>query len=128
MTQRRVKRIVKYLDAHFDGNVRVVSLARQVNLSEAFFARARVQGRDRHQPACSARIAHARALITDIRRYQPNTRREDLAVESGLSSHAHMTTAFRRVLGITPAKWAAIAGGVNTGALNARRARRLHRA
>jgi hypothetical protein len=40
-----VKRILKYLDARFDGNVRVIDLARQVkslrvNLSEASLARA----------------------------------------------------------------------------------------
>jgi AraC family transcriptional regulator len=112
MTQRRVKRILEYLDAHLDGNVRVADLARQVNLSEAYLARAfkAATGTTLHAALMDRRIAHARALITDTRRYQPNTRLADIAAESGFSSHAHMTTAFRRVLGITPAKWAAIAG------------------
>ena len=112
MTQQRVKRILEYLDAHLDGNVRIVDLARQVNLSEAYLARAfkASTGTTLHAALMDRRIAHARALISDTRRCQPNMRLADIAAESGFSSHAHMTTAFRRVLGITPAKWAAIAG------------------
>jgi AraC family transcriptional regulator len=112
MTQRRVKRILEYLDAHLDGNVRVIDFARQVNLSEAYLARAfkAATGTTLHAVLMDRRIAHARALIADTRRYQPNMRLADIAAQSGFSSHAHMTTAFRRVLGITPAEWAAIAG------------------
>jgi AraC family transcriptional regulator len=29
----------------------------------------------------------------------------DVAATTGFSSHAHMTTAFRRVLGVTPSEW-----------------------
>jgi AraC family transcriptional regulator len=87
-------------------------LARQVNLSEVFLARAfkAATGTSLHAALMDRRIAHARAVTADIRRYQPNTRRADIAAESGLSSHAHVTTAFRRLLGIIPAEWAAIAG------------------
>jgi AraC family transcriptional regulator len=112
MTRRRVRHILEYLDAHFDGNVRLIDLARQVNLSEAYLARAfkAATGTTLHAVLMDRRIAHARALIADTRRHRPNARLADIAAESGFSSHAHMTTAFRRVLGITPAKWAAIAG------------------
>ncbi|WP_316233532.1 AraC family transcriptional regulator [Bradyrhizobium sp. SZCCHNPS2010] len=112
MTQRRMKRIFEYLDAHLDGNVRLIDLARQVNLSEAYLARAfkAATGTTLHGALMDRRIAHARALIADARRHRPDMRLADIASESGFSSHAHMTTAFRRVLGITPAKWAIIAG------------------
>ena len=111
MTRHRVRHILEYLDAHFDGNVRLIDLARQVNLSEAYLARAfkAATGTTLHAALMERRIARARALSADTRRHQPIVRLADIAAECGFSSHAHMTTAFRRVLGITPAKWAAIA-------------------
>ena len=120
MTQRRVNRILEYFDAHLGGNVRVVDLARQVNLSEAYLARAfkAATGTTLHAALMDRRVAHARVLIADTRRHQRVMHLADIALESGFSSHAHMSTAFRRVLGIAPGEWAAVAGG-EYGAMNA---------
>lgn len=113
MTPRRVNRIFEYFDAHLDENVRIIDLARQVNLSEAYLARAfkAATGTTLHAALMDRRLAHARALIADTRRHQRVMRLAEIAVETGFSSHAHMSTAFRRVLGIAPSAWAAIVGG-----------------
>jgi AraC family transcriptional regulator len=51
------------------------------------------------------RIARARLLIEGASRRGAPASLADIATATGFSSHAHMTTAFRRVLGITPSEW-----------------------
>jgi AraC family transcriptional regulator len=108
MTPRRTARILDYLDAHLDGTVRLADLAREVALSEAYLARAfkAATGTTLHTALVERRIARARRLIAAARPDGDELRLADIAMACGFSSHAHMTTAFRRVLGVTPGAWA----------------------
>jgi AraC family transcriptional regulator len=110
ITPRRLKRILDYLDAHLGTNVRLTDLARHVDLSEAYLARAfrAATGTTLHAALVEMRIACARQLMNRDR-HRADMSLAAVAAESGFSSHAHMTTAFRRVLGITPSNWAKIA-------------------
>jgi AraC family transcriptional regulator len=105
MTPRRMKHILDYLDAHVGTDVRLADLARHIGLSEAYLARAfkAATGTTLHAALVERRIAHARRLMRTEKSLAA------VAAESGFSSHAHMTTAFRRVLGTTPSQWAKVA-------------------
>lgn len=101
---RRLRLILEYLDRHLEQAVRLRDLALEVGLSEAYLARAfkAATGTTLHAALMERRIARARYLMS-----QTQARAADLsaiAAESGFASHAHMTTAFRRVLGVTPSQ------------------------
>jgi AraC family transcriptional regulator len=106
----RLGRIMSYLDANLAGEVRLADLARELCLSEAYLARAfkASTGMTLHAALMDRRIARARSLIGG------HTGRSrslaHIAAESGFASHAHMVTAFRRVLGIAPSHWRSMAG------------------
>jgi AraC family transcriptional regulator len=108
MTARRTARILDYLDAHLDGTVHLADLARELALSEAYLARAfkAATGTTLHAALIERRIARARQLMAASRRDRSDVTLADIAAACGFSSHAHMTTAFRRVLGATPGAWA----------------------
>jgi AraC family transcriptional regulator len=108
MTPRRLKRSLDYLDAHLDEEVRLADLAGDAGLSDAYLARAfkAATGTTLHAALLERRISRARRLIDGTRRGGGTaTRLADIAAATGFSSHAHMTTAFRRVLGLTPSEW-----------------------
>lgn len=109
MTPRRLKRILEYLDAHLDEGVRLADLAGDTGLSDAYLARAfkAATGTTLHAALLERRIARARRLIESAHRggCGTSTNLADIAAATGFSSHAHMTTAFRRVLGVTPSGW-----------------------
>jgi AraC family transcriptional regulator len=111
MTSRRVKRVLEYIDANFDKDVRLADLARQVDLSEAYLARAfkAATGTTLHRALVERRIARARQLMRGQGRDRTNRNLAAIAAEAGFSSHAHMVTAFQRVLGTTPSRWAEMA-------------------
>ncbi|MFZ1088051.1 MAG: AraC family transcriptional regulator [Xanthobacteraceae bacterium] len=111
ITPRRMKRILDYLDAYLDTNVRLADLARHIGLSDAYLARAfrAATGTTLHAALVERRIARARWLMNRADRHRRDMSLAAVAAESGFSSHAHMATAFRRVLGTTPSHWAKVA-------------------
>jgi AraC family transcriptional regulator len=110
ITPRRMKRILDYLDAYLDTNVRLADLARHIGLSDAYLARAfrAATGTTLHAALVERRIARARWLMNRAG-HRRDMSLAAVAAESGFSSHAHMATAFRRVLGTTPSHWAKVA-------------------
>ena len=113
MTSRRLKRILDHFEARLAEQIHLADLARDVGLSEAYLARTfrAATGMTLHAALMERRIARARLLIeAALRRGRPASL-ADIAVATGFSSHAHMTTAFRRVLGITPSEWMQIMAG-----------------
>src|SRR5262245_28922053 len=107
MTPWRMKRILDYFDAHLETDVHLADLARHVGLSEGYLARAfkAATGTTLHAALVERRIARARLLMSAAARHRTKIKLAGVAAESGFSSHAHMTTAFRRVLGITPGQY-----------------------
>jgi hypothetical protein len=58
-----------------------------------------------HAALMERRIARARLLMEGALRRGARPNFAEVAAATGFSSHAHMTTAFGRVLGITPSEW-----------------------
>jgi AraC family transcriptional regulator len=107
MTSRRLKRILDHFEARLAEDIRIADLARDCGLSECYLARTfrAATGTTLHAALMERRIARARLLIEATSRRGTPTCLAEVAAATGFSSHAHMTTAFRRVLGITPSEW-----------------------
>ncbi|ASY66700.1 Transcriptional regulator, AraC family (plasmid) [Sinorhizobium sojae CCBAU 05684] len=102
MTAARLKRIEEMIEARLGGALTVQELADELGLSTGFFARAfkAAAGRSPHAYILDRRLARARALLA--------SGIKDLcaiALATGFSSHAHLTTAFRQRLGISPSAY-----------------------
>ena len=107
MTSWRLKRIYDHFEARLAEEVRLADLAGDIGVSEAYLARTfrAATGTTLHVTLLERRIARARWLIEDALRRNDPASLADVAAATGFSSHAHMTTAFRRVLGVTPSGW-----------------------
>ena len=86
---------------------RLADLASDTGLSECYLARTfrAATGTTRHAALMERRIARARSLIEAASLRGTRISLAEVAAATGFSSHAHMTMAFRRVLGITPSEW-----------------------
>ena len=109
---KRLRRILEYLEAHLSGEVRLRDLARELCLSEEYLARAfkATTGTTLHHALMERRIARARMLMTQTDSNHWTLAR--IAAETGFASHAHLATAFRRVLGLTPSQWRSVTAGL----------------
>lgn len=107
MTSRRLKRILDHFEARLTEDIRLAELATDSGLSECYLARAfrAATGTTLHAALVERRIARARSLIEAASRRGAHASLAEVAAATGFSSHSHMTTAFRRVLGITPSEW-----------------------
>jgi AraC family transcriptional regulator len=112
LTSRRLKQILGHFEARLAEDIRLADLASDSGLSESYLARTfrAATGTTLHAALMERRIARARALIDAASRRGARTSLAEIAAATGFSSHAHMTTAFRRVLGITPSEWMRIVG------------------
>src|SRR5215468_3706783 len=107
MTSWRLKRILDHFEARLSEEIHLADLATEVGFSQSYLARTfqAATGTTLHAALMERRIARARLLIEAASRRGAPASLADIAAATGFSSHAHMTTAFRRVLGITPSKW-----------------------
>jgi AraC family transcriptional regulator len=86
---------------------RLADLARDAGLSECHLARTfrAATGMTLHAALVEQRIARARSLIEAASRRGTRPSLAAVAAACRFSSHAHMTTIFRRVLGVIPSEW-----------------------
>jgi AraC family transcriptional regulator len=107
MTPRRLKRILDHFEARLAEKICLADLASDSGLSECYLARMfrAATGTTLHAALLERRIARARPLIEAALRRGAPASLADVAATTGFSGHAHMTTAFRRVLGVTPSEW-----------------------
>jgi AraC family transcriptional regulator len=107
MTSWRLKRIYDHFEARLAEEIHLADVAIDIGLSESYLARAfrAATGTTLHATLLERRIARARRLIEAALRRDAPASLADVAAATGFSSHAHMTTAFRRVLGVTPSGW-----------------------
>jgi AraC family transcriptional regulator len=98
---RRMRRLDEFIDAGLDGPLGVQAMAELLGLSEGYFMRAfkHTTGQSPHSYLIDRRVAKARALMRDS-----TARLAEIAHDCGFSSQAHMATAFRLRMGISPAK------------------------
>lgn len=107
MTSRRLKLIIDYFEARLAEEIHLADLADYIGLSESYLARTfeAATGTTLHAALMDRRIARARLLIGVALRRGVRANLADVAAATGFSSHAHMTTAFGRILGVTPSEW-----------------------
>jgi AraC family transcriptional regulator len=112
MTSRRLKRILDHFEARLTECIRLADLASDCGLSESYLARTfrAATGTTLHAALLERRIARARSLMEAASRRGVPASLAEVAAATGFASHAHMTTAFRRVLGVTPSEWMRMCG------------------
>jgi AraC family transcriptional regulator len=93
------RRALELMDAQLDASLTVESLAREVDLSPAHFARAfkETMGRAPHRYLLTLRLEHARRLLD-----APDAVLSDVALRAGFADQAHFTRLFKREFGLTP--------------------------
>ena len=99
MTPQRLKRIAEIVDTLIETGPTVADLAAALQLSPDFLCRAfkAAIGQTPHAYILDRRLARARAMI-----HAGTGDLSEIAYASGFSSHAHMSSAFRQRLGVTP--------------------------
>jgi len=93
------RRVLEMIDAALDARLTIETLAREVGLSSAHFARAfkETLGRAPHQYLLALRLERARRLIETS-----NASLSDIAQRTGFADQAHLTRLFKRAFGMTP--------------------------
>ena len=93
------RRVVAWIEERLDGPIRVIDVAEAAGLSRAHFTRAFTQrfGVAPRDYILSRRIARARTMLTET-----DLSASDIALRCGFANPSHLTTAFRRELGLTP--------------------------
>ena len=97
-----VRRVRDWLDAHFEQNVSVHTLAGVAGLSPYYLVRAfhRHVGIPPHKYQTVVRVNQARRLLAS------GTAISDVANRTGFCDQSHLNRCFKRVLGVTPGKYA----------------------
>jgi len=105
-SQRRLQRVLEFIDAHCDRPLSVEALAEVACLSKSHFARffKAATGMSPHRLISERRIAYAKQLLEDPKKPVLN-----VALVCHFSSHANFCKTFRRVTGMTPGQYRASA-------------------
>lgn len=100
----KLRRVVEHIEAHLAEPITVAELAGLSDLSTAYFARLfrQATGEAPHAFILSRRVARVQELLAG-----GDLDLATVAYRAGFSSHAHMTTAFKRKLGLSPAAYRA---------------------
>lgn len=100
ITARRLRLLDEFIDAGLEGPLSVQAMAGLLELSEGFFIRAFKQatGKSPHSYLIDRRLARARALLSSTASLA------QIALTCGFNSQAHMATAFKQRLGVSPAQ------------------------
>ena len=100
----KLRRVVEHIEAHLAEPITVAELAGISDLSTAYFARLfrQATGEAPHAFILSRRVARVQEMLGETALDLAT-----VAYRAGFSSHAHMTTAFKRKLGLSPAAYRA---------------------
>ena len=102
LNQRRLFRVLDYIEANLEGDLTIDSMASIACLSRYHFARAFKQavGQSPHRYVSTKRLEHAKALLI-----QGDRSLIDIALALSFSCQANFTRAFRQVTGQTPGQF-----------------------
>jgi AraC family transcriptional regulator len=100
----KLRRVVDHVEARLESRITVRELAELAGLSIAHFARAfrQATGEAPHHFILNRRVARVRELLRD-----PALDLATVAARAGFSSHAHMTSVFRRRTNLAPGAYRA---------------------
>lgn len=98
--KRKIRALLDYIDANLDGDLAIQKLAGFAGVSAHQLSRVfkSVVGESPHNYVVQRRTDAARQLLL-----HENYPLADIAFATGFSSQSHMTTVFKKVLGVTPA-------------------------
>lgn len=96
---RQLSKVLNYIDAYLDKNIKLADLAQLLDMSPFHFSRLFKQsiGMTPHQYLSQQRVERAKELLKKTDRLII-----DIALECGFSSHSHLSKQFRQITGITP--------------------------
>jgi AraC family transcriptional regulator len=102
LSDTKLRAIIDYIDSNLDRNITLSELSAIVQLTPRYFCGAFKQaiGRPPHQYLIEQRVERARVLLQD-----PNLSLIDVALIVGFNSQSHLNDHFRRIVGITPARY-----------------------
>lgn len=98
----KLRRVLDYIEANLDSDVRLSDLAAVADLSTFHFARVfkLAMGLSPYQYVQDRRIDHARALLIENK-----LQISELALACGFASQSHFTAAFSRMTGVSPGRY-----------------------
>lgn len=107
LSPRQVGQVTDFVLAHLEQDLSLSALAEQIGFSPYHFARQfrRATGESPHQFVLNQRIERARQLLQEA-----DLPLAQVALASGFANQSHLTQAFKRALGLTPATYRAEQG------------------
>ena len=101
MTEARLKLVDELIDAHLAEDLTISLLAKSVGISSAYFSRAfrKSTGKTPFDYVITRRVNTARQMLK-----HSNLDISTIAIACGFSSHAHMTSTFRKRIGLSPSQ------------------------
>lgn len=102
LSRPAVRRLIEYIDAHLGEDLSLEAMAAEADMSAWYLSRVfkAAVGQSPHQYVVSRRIERAKELLRDT-----STPIADVAVTVGFSSQSHLSSSFRRVVGVSPGAW-----------------------
>jgi AraC family transcriptional regulator len=102
LSEPKLKEIIGYIDSNLHRNVTLSELSGLVQLTPRYFCGAfkQAMGRPPHQYLIERRVGRARTLLEDAA-----LSLADVALIVGFNSQSHLNDHFRRIVGITPARY-----------------------
>jgi AraC family transcriptional regulator len=100
--------VLDFIQSNLERNVALAELAALVGLTPRYFCEVfrRTMGRPPHQYQIELRIERAKSLLL-----RPAVTVSEIALMVGFSSQSHLNLCFRRMVGVTPARYRADAVG-----------------
>ena len=104
LSDAKLAMVIEYVETNLHRNITLTELANLVDLTPRYFCAAfkEATGRPPHQFQIERRIERAKALL-----HQPELSLIDIALTVGFSSQSHLNDYFRRIVGVTPARYRA---------------------
>ncbi|EKU99929.1 transcriptional regulator containing an amidase domain and an AraC-type DNA-binding HTH domain [Leptolyngbya sp. PCC 7375] len=99
LPQYQLQRVLDYIDAYLDREIKLTDLAQLLDMSQFHFSRLFKQsiGISPHQYLVQQRVERAKQLLKQTDRLIV-----DIALECGFNSHSHLSKQFRQVTGMSP--------------------------
>jgi len=104
LSDGKLQIVLDYFERNLNRNIALSEVSDLVDLTPRYFCAAfkKATGRSPHQFQIELRVERAKALLNN-----PNLSLVDIALMVGFSSQSHLSDCFRRIQGVTPARYRA---------------------